>query len=277
MHFPSRWKPLKVLALVTFCLVMAGCTIAKPRTDDPWERWNRKAYSFNDAADRAVIRPVAVGYRKITTPNMRRVLSNFFSNLRMPITMVNNLLQGRPKDFTRSTGRFLVNTTLGLAGFFDPASQMGLKLQEQDFGTTLAKWGVPDGPYLVLPLLGSTTARDVFRFPVDRLADPLSWYASHRDLRLQAQYVPTWLFLITLRSRGIEAEGLLEGVYDPYVFYRDAYRQQRVYQIYDGNPPLGVIEQLQGVSDDFDPDELLKEQQQYEKNKAAGKDPAALP
>lgn len=265
MPFPSRWKLLKTLTLVAFSVLLAGCTIAKPRTDDPWERWNRKAYAFNDAADRAVIRPVAVGYRKVTTPNMRRVLSNFFSNLRMPVTMVNNLLQGRPKDFTRSTGRFLVNTTLGLVGFFDPASQMGLKLQEQDFGTTLAKWGLPDGPYLVVPLLGSTTARDMFRFPVDRFFDPLSWYASHRDLQYKAQYMPTWLFLVTLRSRGIEAESLLEGVYDPYVFYRDAYRQQRVYQIYDGNPPVEVIELLQGVGEDFDPEELLEEQRSVNK------------
>lgn len=265
MQSPKRWKPLKNLTLVAFSVLLAGCTIAKPRTDDPWERFNRKAYAFNDAADRAVIRPVAVGYRKITTPNMRRVLSNFFSNVRMPITMVNNLLQGRPKDFTRSTGRFLVNTTLGLVGFFDPASQMGLKLQEQDFGTTLAKWGVPDGPYLVLPLLGSTTARDVFRFPVDRFFDPLAIYARDRDLRFQAQYMPSWLFLVTLRSRGIEAEGLLEGVYDPYVFYRDAYRQQRVYQIYDGNPPVEVIELLQGVGEDFDPEELLDEQRSINK------------
>ncbi|MBL8298044.1 MAG: VacJ family lipoprotein [Rhodanobacteraceae bacterium] len=265
MPFPTRWKPLKQLTLVALSGLLASCTIAKPRTDDPWERWNRKAYAFNDAADRAVIRPVAVGYRKITTPNMRRVLSNFFSNLRMPVTMVNNLLQGRPKDFTRSTGRFLVNTTLGLVGFFDPASKMGLKLQEQDFGTTLAKWGVPDGPYLVLPLLGSTTARDVFRFPVDRFSDPMSWYASHHDLKYKAQYMPTWLFLVTLRSRGIDAEGLLEGVYDPYVFYRDAYRQQRVYQIYDGNPPVEVIELLQGVGEDFDPEELLDEQRRINK------------
>ena len=276
MRSPLRGKPLKNLGLIAFSVVLAGCTIAKPRTDDPWERWNRKAYAFNDAADRAVIRPVAVGYRKVTTPNMRRVLSNFFSNLRMPITMVNNLLQGRPKDFTRSTGRFLVNTTLGLGGFFDPASQMGLKLQEQDFGTTLAKWGVPDGPYLVLPLLGSTTARDIFRFPVDRTFDPLAWYASERDLKYGAQYMPTWLFLVTLRSRGIDAESLLEGVYDPYVFYRDAYRQQRVYQIYDGNPPVEVIELLQGVGEDFDPDELLEEQQRYEKSKA-GDQPQSVP
>ncbi len=283
MQSPKRWKPLKKLILVAFSVLLAGCTIAKPRTDDPWERFNRKAYAFNDAADRAVIRPVAMGYRKVTTPNMRRVLSNFFSNVRMPITMVNNLLQGRPKDFTRSTGRFLVNTTLGLVGFFDPASQMGLKLQEQDFGTTLAKWGVPDGPYMVLPLLGSTTARDVFRFPVDRFFDPLALYAGDRDLRFQAQYMPSWLFLVTLRSRGIEAEGLLEGVYDPYVFYRDAYRQQRVYQIYDGNPPVEVIEQLQGVGEDFDPEELLEEQRSINKplppdgDKPATDDEGALP
>ncbi|UXI70758.1 VacJ family lipoprotein [Tahibacter amnicola] len=248
-------------------VVLAGCTIARPRTDDPWEKWNRKAYAFNDFADRTVIRRVAVGYRKVTTPNMRRVVTNFFTNVRTPVTMANNLLQGEPRAFVRSTGRFLINTTIGLVGFFDPASQMGIKLQEQDFGTTLAKWGVPDGPYLVVPLLGSTTARDVFRFPVDRLADPLAMYARHQSgLRYHAEYMPTWLFLVSLRSRGIDAESLLEGVYDPYVFFRDAYRQQRIYQIYDGNPPVDVIEQLQGVDGDFDPEELLEEQRQFQQN-----------
>lgn len=267
----SRWKPYRrLVVLLAATLALAGCTIAKPRTDDRWEKWNRKAFAFNDAADRVIIRPVAVGYRKITTPNLRRVISNFFTNIRMPVTMLNDLLQGEPRDFLRSTGRFAVNTTIGLAGFFDPASQMGLPLNETDFGVTLAKWGVPDGPYLVLPLLGSTTARDVFRFPVDREVDPLSYYARHQDIKYNAQYFPQLAFLVTLRSRGIDAEGLLEGVYDPYVFYRDAYRQRRLYQNYDGNPPIEAIEQLQGVNEDFDPDALLKEQQEYEQKKNGG-------
>ena len=271
MSSAPRRKPYRTLAVALAVVALAGCTIAKPRTDDKWEKFNRKVYAFNDAADRAVIRPVAVGYRKVTSPNFRRIVSNFFTNLRMPITMLNDILQGEPKDFLKSTGRFAVNTTIGVAGFFDPASQMGLPLSETDFGVTLAKWGLPEGPYVVVPLLGSTTVRDLFRFPVDRRVDPLSYYASHQDLKYNAEYLPQVAFLVTLRSRGIDAEGLLEGVYDPYVFYRDAYRQRRIYQIYDGNPPIEVIEQLQGGSDDFDPDALLKEQEQYnEKNGGGG-------
>lgn len=271
MPSDSTRKPYRTLAAALAVVALAGCTISKPRTDDKWEKVNRKVYAFNDAADRAVIRPVAVGYRNVTSPNFRRVVSNFFTNLRMPITMLNDLLQGEPKDFLKSTGRFAVNTTIGLVGLFDPASQMGLPLNETDFGVTLAKWGLPEGPYVVVPLLGSSTVRDLFRFPVDRRVDPLSYYASHQDLKYEAQYLPQLAFLVTLRSRGIDAEGLLEGVYDPYVFYRDAYRQRRIYQIYDGNPPIEVIEQLQGVNDDFDPDALLKEQEQYnEKNGGQG-------
>src|SRR5688572_6744747 len=91
-----RWKPSRHLALAAIVALLAGCTIAKPRIDDPWERWNRKAFAFNELADKAVIRPVAVGYRKVTTPNMRRVVTNFFTNVRMPVTMANNLLQGQP-------------------------------------------------------------------------------------------------------------------------------------------------------------------------------------
>lgn len=251
---------------IAAAVLLVGCaTTPKPRTDDPWEKWNRKAFAFNEAMDKAVIRPVAMGYRKVTTPNMRRVVSNFFANVRMPITMANNLLQGHPGDFFRNTGRLAVNSTIGFLGFFDPASQMGLPLDEQDFGITLAKWGVKDGPYLVLPFIGATTGRDVFRMPVDYWFDPLAWYADARDFRYEAQRLPTWFYLVTLRSRGIDAEGLLEGVYDPYVFYRDAYRQQRVYELYDGNPPIEVIQQLQGVDQDFDPEALLDEQRQYEK------------
>jgi len=246
-----------------FVLILAGCAIAKPRSDDPWEGFNRKMYVFNDTADKAVIRPVAVGYRKITSANVRRVISNFFANIKTPITIVNNVLQGDPKLAVRNTGRLLVNTTIGFAGFFDPASEMKLPLDETDFGVTLAKWGVPEGPYLVLPFVGSTTARDVWRLPVDQYFDPLSWYADDHDFRFHAEYWPNLFYLVTLRARGIEAEGLLEGVYDPYVFYRDAYRQRRLYEVYDGAPPEELIEQLQGVNDD-DVDKLLEEQRRYE-------------
>jgi phospholipid-binding lipoprotein MlaA len=255
-----------LLAPALLVLALGGCAVAKPRDDDPWEKFNRTMYTFNDAADRAVIRPVAAGYRKITSSNVRRVVGNFYDNIKMPITIANNVLQGDPRRAAKNTGRFVVNTTLGFAGLFDPASEMSLPLDETDFGVTLAKWGVPEGPFLVLPLVGSTTVRDFWRLPVDQYFDPLSWYAKGHDFNYNAEYLPSVFYLVTLRARGIEAEGLLEGVYDPYVFYRDAYRQRRLYEIFDGQPPAAYIEQMQGVNDE-DVDKLLDEQHEYEKKK----------
>ncbi|HET9031609.1 MAG TPA: VacJ family lipoprotein [Dokdonella sp.] len=261
--------------LAAALLALAGCTIAKPRTDDPWEKFNRKVYHFNVKVDNAVIRPTAVVYRKITTPNMRRVISNFFANIRMPITIANDALQGEIKDALKSTGRFVINTTVGFLGFFDPASKLHLPQQESDFAVTLAKWGVNEGPYLVLPFLGSTSARDVWRMPVDgRLFDPMGYYSRTHDYELGREYWPSMLFLVTLRARGIDAENIVNGAYDPYIFYRDAYRQRRLYLIYDGEPPFEAIQQLQGVQLD-DIDALLEEQQDYEKAQrdAEKKDP----
>ncbi|MGA8277451.1 MAG: VacJ family lipoprotein [Rhodanobacteraceae bacterium] len=252
------------VALVTLIVTLAGCAIAQPRTDDPLEHFNRKVYRFNDALDKTVIRPIAASYRTITSSNVRRLISNFFANIKLPITIANDVLQGDPRDALHNTGRLVINTTVGIAGLFDPASEMQLPPEETDFGVTLAKWGVPEGPYLVLPFIGSTTGRDVFRIPVDTyLFDPLSWYARNRDFRYQAQYFPNYFYLVTLRARGIEAENLLEGVYDPYVFYRDAYRQRRLYKIYDGQPPAAIIEQMEGTND-IDVDKLLEQQEHYE-------------
>lgn len=262
---PSTISPTLRIGSLALCLaLLAGCTIAKPRTDDPWEGFNRRMYAFNQAADKAVIRPAAVTYRKVTSPNVRRLVSNFFANIRMPITIVNDLLQAEPRDALRNTSRFLINSTLGFVGLFDPASGMDLPPDENDFGVTLARWGLPEGPYLVLPLVGSTSARDIWRMPADRALDPLGWYADDHDLALHAEQWPGIFYLVTLRARGLDAEGLLDGVYDPYVFYRDAYRQRRLYDIYDGAPPPEVIEQLQGTGD-IDVDQLLEEQRVYER------------
>ena len=256
----SRWLPLLAIAL------LAGCTIAKPRTDDPLEHVNRKVYAFNDSLDKAVVRPVAVGYRNITNAPVRRSVNDFFTNIRMPITVANDLLQARPKQALQSSGRFLVNLTLGMGGFFDPASQIGLPLEDNDFGITLARWGIPDGDYLVLPFVGPTTVRDVWRLPVDSyFFDPLSLYAQNHHFKDGQYYIPEVIYLVSLRARAIDAESFLASAYDPYVFIRDAYRQQRVYQIYDGSPPDKVIEQMQGLDDkNFDPDQLLDQQHQWE-------------
>ena len=265
------FTPLRRGVLVALVLLLAGCTIAKPRTDDPCEKFNRKVYRFNDKVDRAVIRPTAVAYRKVTSPNARRVLSNFFHNVRMPITIANDALQGEIKDALKGTGRFVINSTVGFLGFFDPASKMHLPPRETDFAATLAKWGVAEGPYLVLPLIGSTTARDVWRMPVDgRLFDPMGYYARTHDYELGRQHWPSLMFLVTIRASAIDAENIVEGAFDPYVFSRDAYRQRRLYTIYAGNPPFEAIQQLQGVDDD-DIDALLEEQNAWDKKQKDGK------
>jgi phospholipid-binding lipoprotein MlaA len=257
-------RPRPRTLLILFAVLLAGCATPMPRKDDPYESFNRRMYAFNDFADRVAIRPVAVGYRKITNDTTRRLLSNFFANIESPITIANDLLQANPKEAFKATSRLVINTTIGVLGLLDPASELSIDASTTDFGVTLAKWGVPEGPYLVLPLFGSTNPRDAVSFPIDRyLFDPLSWYSAGHSFQFDVQFLPTFVYLITLRSSAIDAEGLLEGVYDPYVFYRDAYRQRRLYKIYRGNPPMEAIQLLQGV-EDVDIDALLKEQEKYE-------------
>jgi len=256
----------KILGLGIALAVLAGCATPMPRKDDPLEKFNRKMYAFNDFADRVAIRPVAVGYRKVTNRTSRTLISNFFANIESPITIANDLLQANLKQAANATGRLAINTTIGLFGIFDPASELGIEASTTDFGVTLAKWGVPDGPYIVLPLIGSTTLRDVWRLPVDSyFFDPLAIYARNNHVRYHAQYLPVITYLVTLRSSAIDAEGLLEGVYDPYIFYRDAYRQRRMYMIYRGEPPFKVIQEMQGTQNLDDADKLLQEQENYEK------------
>ncbi|HET8765476.1 MAG TPA: VacJ family lipoprotein, partial [Rhodanobacter sp.] len=139
MLVPRHWLAAVVLLLLT------GCAIAPPRTDDPLQKVNRKVYAFNDTLDKAVLRPAAVTYRKVTNPPVRRSVNNFFTNIQMPITVANDLMQARPSEALGSTGRFLINLTIGVGGIFDPATRMGLPLNTTDFGITLARWGAPEG------------------------------------------------------------------------------------------------------------------------------------
>lgn len=254
---------LPMLALIS----LAGCAIAKPRTDDPLEKVNRKVYAFNDSLDKAIIRPVAVGYRKVTNVPVRESVSDFFSNIHLPITIANDLLQARPGQAAESTGRFLVDLSLGVGGLFDPASKMGLPLKKTDFGITLARWGVPEGDYLVLPFFGPSTVRDMWQIPVDGyFFDPLSYFERNHAFGYGQYYLPQVLYLVSLRSQYIDAESFLASAYDPYTFMRDAYRQRRLYALYDGNPPPAIIERMQGLDDKtFDPDQLLEQQHQWEK------------
>lgn len=199
---------------------------------DPWEDFNRKMHSFNNTADQLVLRPLAVGYKAITPDPVRDGVSRFFANLGTPVTAVNQALQGRPGDAAVSLGRFAVNTTLGIVGFFDPATRLGLSAQgHEDFGQTLATWGWEDSRYLVLPLLGPRTVRDAVGIVGDQ---PFSPAANIQDsgaaTTLQA------LELVDVRTQMLPMDRFRRDALDDYAFVRDAWSQRRNSQIRQETP-----------------------------------------
>lgn len=270
MSSTRRSRIAYCITVAALAAALAACAAAPPRTDDPLQNFNRKMFAFNQFADKVAIRPVAKAYTKVTGPKGREHISDFFTNIRAPVTIVNEVLQGRPGPALDSTARFLINSTAGVLGFFDPATRLDVPQHPTDFGVTLAHWGVPEGPYLVLPFIGPTTLRDVWRLPVDSYFDPLGWYARDHDLEWHAQYLPSIAYLVTLRASALPLDSVLDSSYDPYAFMRDAYRQHRLYEIYYGNPPMSAIEELQGTTPsdngDQDIDQLLQQQQQYEQS-----------
>lgn len=222
------------LAGAVALVLLAGCASA-PGADprDPWERYNRSMYSFNEAVDTAVLKPVATAYRDVLPQPVRTGVSNFFGNLGDAWSFVNNVLQAKPEGALHSFWRVVVNTTVGLGGVLDPASEMHLERHREDFGQTLGRWGAESGPYLVLPILGPSTLRDTIALPVDYLGRP----------QAQIQDVPvrnslTVLEVIDTRARLLGVEQLLnQAALDPYTFQRDAFLQKRASDIHDGNPP----------------------------------------
>jgi len=205
---------------------------APPRNPDPFEPMNRAFFAFNDAGDRWVLRPVAKAWERSTPPPARRGASNFFGNLRYPITIVNQFLQGKFAEGGRDVARFLINTTVGLGGIFDPASEMGLRKNIEDFGQTLVVWGVPDGPFLMVPLVGPRTVTHAVGSLADLYVDPLvQWPDS--SVSSKAGIV----FVIHERSTLLGADQQVREAFDPYVFIRDAYLQNRRYRILDGQLP----------------------------------------
>lgn len=223
---------------VICALVLSGCASqpAAPKDQrsmaDPWEPVNRQIHGFNTGLDKVTLKPIAKGYQKVIPQFLRTGIGNFSSNLRTPLNAINSFLQGKGKTGLSETGRFLANSTFGLLGVIDVATDMGLEKHNEDFGQTFAKWGIPDGPYVVLPILGPRTLRDAFAVPLNFLADPLFWYtnSSVRD----KLYI---LRLIDVRERLFTAESFLEGSTDRYLSIRESYLQHRLYVIYDGDPP----------------------------------------
>ena len=201
---------------------------------DPFEPVNRKVFAFNDAVDRNLIAPIARGYRDVVPEPVRKCVTNVFGNVGDVWSGVNSLLQGKPVDCAQTVMRVATNTVFGVAGCFDVASQIeGLERKSEDFGQTLAVWGVSSGPYLVLPLFGPSTVRDGIGLGVDTYASPLGTIG-HRNEQIGIYATR----IISLRASLLDASKVLDDAApDRYLFYRDAYLQRREYLIYDGNPP----------------------------------------
>ncbi len=223
--------------VVAVASLLGGCaTSGNPK--DPIEGFNRAMFGFNEVVDKAVIKPVAQGYDAVLPSPVRTGVTNFFGNIADLFIGVNNLLQGKPGDAFNDWGRVLVNSTIGILGLIDVASEMGMEKHEEDFGQTFGRWGVGDGAYVVLPIFGPRTARDTVGLILDVKADPVG----------NIDHVPTRNTLLALRLIDTRADLLPadkvieEAALDKYAYVRDGYLQRRRSLIHDGNPPREPLE-----------------------------------
>lgn len=222
-----------MLALAGVAL-LSGCASngAKNDNNDPYESVNRKMYNFNDVLDKNFFQPVARGYVKVTPDPVRSGVTNFFDNLGYLNVITNDLLQGKMKQTALDSSRFVVNSTVGIGGLFDPATGFGLAAHDEDLGQTFGVWGAGEGAYLVLPLLGPNSFRDAPNLASSMLLNPLTWINSVVTIPLGV------LNAVNTRANLLEATNIRDqAALDPYTFVREAYRQQREFKIYDGNPP----------------------------------------
>jgi phospholipid-binding lipoprotein MlaA len=222
-----------LLILLVATLVQGCATTAGHPDGDPWEGFNRDAFAFNDSLDRHLLKPVAQGYEHVAPSFVREGVNNFFGNIADAWTGVNQLLQGKPREALSDLGRVVMNTSLGVFGLWDVAGAAGLEKHEEDFGQTLAVWGVPAGPYLVLPLLGPSSARDG-----PALAVNPAWWSYREAFGSETAYWATvGLDAVRIRANLLPAEKVLdEAALDKYAFIRDAWRQRRQSQVHDGKP-----------------------------------------
>lgn len=230
---PSLTTLTRAVALLMLALALSGCaTSGGTSANDPIEGVNRGVYDFNEGLDTYALEPASEGWTRVTTDGVRTSVDNFFTNLEAPGYVLNDLLQGKAADAGRESVRFVVNSTVGLLGLFDPASAwLGLEGRAEDFGQTLGVWGVDSGPYLVLPLFGPSDTRDVTQYPVAHYTNVLT-YVTLDTLTFGAL---TALNVVNTRAQVAGAARFRDdAAVDPYVFTRSAYRQYRRGQINDG-------------------------------------------
>ncbi len=237
---------IKLLSLLPALFwLLTGCATLDDQSTpgDPLESYNRAVYKFNDGIDRYVLKPVAKGYDNVTPDPVQKGISNFFSNLDDIFVIANDLLQLKFRQFASDTARFVINSTLGLGGLIDWASDMGLKKHQEDFGQTLGYWGVPAGPYFMVPFVGPSTIRDVSGEYVDISQFSVIWNELHEGYpRVTRDASAAWglkgLKTIDQRAALLKAEKVLdEAALDRYSFIRDFYLQRRLNLVHDGNPP----------------------------------------
>lgn len=249
-HQNNTLRQVSYILMMLGILILSGCASTQISEDgqevtevDPYENVNRKIYEFNDTVDEYVAEPISSGYKYITPQFVQTGVSNFFSNLKNINTVLNDVLQAKFQQGAQDTGRFAINSTLGLLGLFDVATEIGLEENEEDFEQTLAVWGVPQGSYLVLPLLGPSTTRGIPGAVLDTAANP-------------ASYVGFPVQLVQMLNARANAEGALnfidEAALDPYVFTRESFLQWRKHLATDGNAELQEDEMLELEDELFD-------------------------
>ena len=222
-----------LLGLGTLLLLQACATVKSVDARDPWEPMNRSVYQFNDAVDTIAIKPAAQLYVKVLPSMVRTGVSNFLGNLGDVWSMANSAMQLKGQATVETFMRININTFIGLAGFLDVASEMGIEKRREDFGQTLGHWGVASGPYLVLPLFGPSTLRDAVAFPIDMQGN-----VTQRLNDEATRYSLLAVRLVDTRSGLLKTVDVIKAAsLDPYSFVRDAYLQKRQNDIYDGNPP----------------------------------------
>lgn len=249
-----RWSRLALAAALG--LALTGCASTGKNPKDPYESFNRAMFKFNDGVDRVALKPAATAYKQVLPTFVQTGVSNFFGNLSDIWSGANNLMQGKGQDGMSDLTRFALNSTFGLAGFLDIASEAGLRKHNEDFGQTLGAWGVPSGPYLMLPLLGPSTVRDASAMPLDIAADPWAYKEP-----VNWRNVGTALRAVDQRAAVLDASNLMEeAALDRYEFIRDGFLQRRESKITDGGdrPKVPLLQKGAAIFKKSEPEAAAK-------------------